>query len=422
MKNTEITAVRARQILDSRGNPTVEAEVELACGCVGVASVPSGASTGMNEAIELRDGVSERYRGKGVLDAVENVNERICRALLGVDSLDQTRVDSIMIALDGMYNKSNLGANAILSVSLANARAVANALGIPLYRYLGGAMSRSLPVPMMNIINGGAHAANNIDIQEFMILPVGAESFAEGVRICSEIYHTLKEILASRDMSTAVGDEGGFAPMLNSDEEAIELILKAIAEAGYSAPSDVCIALDAAASEWHEGGEYHLPKRGTHYSSDELVKHFYSLAGRYPIISIEDALGEEDLGGWRRLTERFSDKGTMLVGDDLFVTDSVRIKDGISRKIANAVLIKPNQIGTLTETADAIAAARRGGYKVILSHRSADTEDTAIADIAVAFGADFIKSGAPCRGERTSKYNRLMKIESELFDSDYSNT
>ena len=422
MKKTEIVAVRARQILDSRGNPTLEAEVELGDGSIGRASVPSGASTGMNEAIELRDTESRSYHGKGVLSAVENVNERICCALVGVDATEQGRVDSIMIALDGMCNKSNLGANAILSVSIANARAAASSLGIPFYRYLGGSMCHSLPVPMMNIVNGGAHASNNIDIQEFMILPVGAESFAEGVRMCSEIYHTLKGILASRDMNTAVGDEGGFAPMLDSDEEAIELILKAIDSSGYSAPNDVCIALDAAASEWWESGEYHLPKRGTHYSSDELVKRFYTLASRYPIASIEDAMGECDLGGWRRLTEKFSDKGTMLVGDDLFVTDSARIKDGICRKIANSVLIKPNQIGTLTETWEAISAARRGGYRVILSHRSADTEDPAIADMAVAFGADFIKSGAPCRAERTSKYNRLMQIESELFDSSYSNT
>lgn len=421
MKNTEIVSVRAREILDSRGNPTLEAEVLLASGDVGVASVPSGASVGMNEACELRDGDSARYHGKGTLAAQENVNESIYKALVGVDSLEQTRVDSIMIALDGMYNKSNLGANAILSVSIANARAAASALGMPLYRYLGGAMRHSLPVPMMNIVNGGAHATNNIDIQEFMILPVGAESFAEGVRMCSEIYHSLKGILASRDMSCAVGDEGGFAPMLNSDEEAIELILKATESCGFSAPRDICIALDAAASEWRDGGDYHLPKRGTHYTSDELMKRFYTLASRYPIISIEDPMGEDDLGGWHRLTEKFADKGTILVGDDLFVTDPERIKDGIKRGIANAVLIKPNQIGTLTETAEAVFAARSGGYKVILSHRSGDTADTAIADMAVAFGADFIKSGAPCRSERTAKYNRLMKIEAEMFDSSYSN-
>ena len=417
---TEIKSITAREVLDSRANPTVEAEVTLMDGTVGTASVPSGASTGSAEAIELRDSEDKRYRGKGVLGAVENIKGPIYKSLVGVDALDQTRIDSIMIALDGMYNKSNLGANAILSVSIAAAKAAAASLGLPLYRYLGGAMMRSMPVPMMNILNGGAHASNNIDIQEFMVLPLGAESFAEGVRICSEIYHTLKGILNFRDAGTGVGDEGGFAPMLDNDEEAIELILKAISDSGYNAPADVCLALDAASSEWKCEGGYHLPKRGTHYTSDELVGYFSSLVSKYPIISLEDGMGEEDTMGWKRLTEKLAPRATMLVGDDYFVTNAERVRRAVKNKIANAVLIKPNQIGTLTETAEAIKAAREGGYKVILSHRSAETEDTALADIAVAFGADFIKTGAPARGERTAKYNRLMKIESELFDPLYS--
>ena len=417
---TEIKSITAREVLDSRSNPTVEAEVTLMDGSVGVASVPSGASTGSAEAIELRDVESRRYHGKGVTSAVENVKDTIYKALVGVDALDQTRIDSIMIALDGMYNKSNLGANAILSVSIASAKAAAASLGLPLYRYLGGMSARTLPVPMMNIINGGAHAANNIDIQEFMILPLGAESFSEGVRICSEIYHTLRSILNFRDAGTGVGDEGGFAPMLDSDEDAIELILKAVCDSGYNAPADICLALDAATSEWRCDGGYHLPKRGTHYTSDELVSYFSALVSKYPIISLEDGMGEDDTMGWKRLTQKLSPRKTMLVGDDYFVTNAERVRRAVKNGIANAVLIKPNQIGTLTETAEAIRAARDGGYKVVLSHRSAETEDTALADIAVAFGADYIKTGAPARGERTAKYNRLMKIESELFDPLYS--
>lgn len=416
---TEIKSITAREILDSRSNPTIEAEIVLEDGTVAAASVPSGASTGEGEALELRDVESKRYGGKGVLGAIENVKGPIYKALVGIDVLDQTRIDSIMIALDGMYNKSNLGANAMLSVSIAAAKAGAAALGIPLYRYLGGASVRGVPVPMMNIINGGAHASNNIDIQEFMILPLGAESLFEGVRMCSEIYHTLKRILNFRDVGTGVGDEGGFAPMLASDEEAIELIMKAVADSGYDAPRDVCLGLDAAASEWACDGGYHLPKRGTHYTSDELVRYFEGLMKKYPIISLEDGMGERDTQGWKRLTERLSGDGRMLVGDDYFVTNAERIRRAVRNKIANAVLIKPNQIGTLTETAEAIRVAREGGYRVIVSHRSAETEDSALADIAVGFGADFIKTGAPARGERTAKYNRLMKIEAELFDARY---
>lgn len=415
----EITKVCAREILDSRGNPTLEAEITLSDGVVASAQVPSGASTGMYEACELRDTKESRYHKKGVVSAVKNVNERIHPALVGMDFSDIDEADSVMIALDGAYNKSNLGANAILSVSIALAKAGAMSLGIPLYRYLGGALVKKMPIPMMNIMNGGAHADNNIDIQEFMIIPSGASSFAEGVRMCSEIYHTLKNILSSKGLSTAVGDEGGFAPMLESDEEAIKAILCAIEKSGYKAGDEVMLGLDAASSEWRVEDGYVMPKRKKKYTSDELIEYFYSLTESYPIISIEDALGENDVYGWKRLTERMSKK-CILVGDDLFVTDSKRIEDGISEKIANAVLIKPNQIGTVTETAEAIHTARSGGYKTVMSHRSGDTEDTFIADFAVAMSCDFIKTGAPARAERTAKYNRLMKIESELFSPIYN--
>lgn len=414
----EITKVCAREILDSRGNPTLEAEITLSDGNVASAQVPSGASTGMYEACELRDAKDSRYHKKGVLSAVKNVNERIHPALVGMDFSDIEEADSVMIALDGAYNKSNLGANAILSVSIALAKAGAMSLGIPLYRYLGGALVKKMPIPMMNIMNGGAHADNNIDIQEFMIIPSGATSFAEGVRMCSEVYHTLKNILSSKGLSTAVGDEGGFAPMLSSDEEAIKAIISAIEKSGYTAGDDIMLGLDAAASEWKVEDGYILPKRKKKYTSDELIEYFNCLTENYPIISIEDALGENDSYGWKRITERMSKK-CILVGDDLFVTDSRRIEDGISGKIANAVLIKPNQIGTVTETAEAIHTARSGGYKTIMSHRSGDTEDTFIADFAVAMSCDFIKTGAPARAERTAKYNRLMKIESEMFSSHY---
>lgn len=415
----EIRKVCAREVLDSRGLPTVEAEVTLSDGSVGCATVPSGASTGKFEACEKRDGDAERYHKKGVLSAVNSVNDIIEPALVGMNAYDIDEADSVMIALDGMYNKSNLGANAILSVSLALARAGAASLGIPLYRYLGGALKRRMPIPMMNVLNGGAHADNNVDIQEFMIIPTGAESFAEGVRMCSEVYHTLKNILKSMSLSTTVGDEGGFAPMLPGDEDALKLLVRAINESGYRAGEDIMLGIDAAASEWWESGSYIMPKRAKRYTSDELVSYFETLASSYPILSIEDGVGEEDLYGWQKLTSRFKGKNMILVGDDLFVTDAKRVKEGIENGIANAVLIKPNQIGTLSETADAVNTASMGGYKTIMSHRSADSEDSFIADLAVALSSDFIKTGAPARAERTSKYNRLMKIESELFSSLY---
>ena len=380
--------------------------------------MPSGASTGMYEAMELRDKDEKRYHKSGVLNAVKNVNERIHPALVGMDVFDIDEADSVMIAFDGTYNKSNLGANAILSVSIAIAKAGALSLGIPLYRYLGGALVKKMPIPMMNILNGGAHATNNIDIQEFMIIPSGAQTFTDGVRMCSEVYHTLKNILSSKGLSTAVGDEGGFAPMLSSDEEAIKVILSAIEKSGYTAGADFMLGLDAAASEWKSESGYVMPKRNIRYTSDELVEYFENLVNKYPILSVEDAIGEDDVYGWKRLTERLSKK-CILVGDDLFVTDPKRVSDGISEKIANAVLIKPNQVGSVTETAESVFVAKSAGYKTIMSHRSGDTEDTFIADFAVGLSTDFIKTGAPSRAERTAKYNRLMKIESELFASSY---
>ena len=415
---TEITKVSAREILDSRGNPTVEAEVILSDGKRGVAAVPSGASTGMHEAAELRDTEDKRYHKKGVLSAVRSVNERIHPALVGMDATDIEEADSVMIALDGTYNKSNLGANAILSVSLALARAAAASVGIPLYRYLGGSLVKKMPVPMMNIMNGGAHADNNVDIQEFMILPIGAESFSDAVRMCAEVYHTLRNVLASHGMSTAVGDEGGFAPTLPNDEEAIRAIISAIEKAGYISGEDFMIGLDVAASEWRTGDTYVMPKRQRSFTSDELVGYLSELVEKYPILSIEDGVGEDDVYGWRRLTEKLSKK-CILIGDDLFVTDSHRIEEGISEKIASGVLIKPNQIGTLTETAEAVFAAKRGGYKTAMSHRSGETSDDFRSDLAVALSSDFIKAGAPARAERCAKYNRLMKIESEMFSPSY---
>lgn len=414
----EIVNVSAREILDSRGNPTLEAEVVLASGIKACAQVPSGASTGKNEACELRDSGSERYHRRGVLEAQKNVIERISPALLGMDVSDIDEADSVMIALDGTYNKSNLGANAILSVSLAVCKAGAESLGVPLYRYLGGALAKRLPVPMMNILNGGAHAGNNIDIQEFMIIPTGAESFADAVRSSSEVYHTLKNILSSKGLSTAVGDEGGFAPMLASDEEAIKVIISAIEKSGYTPGEDFMLGLDAAASEWRCEGGYFMPKRQRAFTADELIGYFDELSEKYPILSLEDAVGEDDFDGWQRLTEKLSSR-LILVGDDLFVTDARRVREGVDKRIANAVLIKPNQIGTVTETADCVIAARRGSYKTVMSHRSGDTEDTFIADLATALSCDFIKTGAPARAERTSKYNRLMKIESEIFSPIY---
>ena len=414
----EIVSVSAREILDSRGNPTLEAEVVLASGISASAQVPSGASTGIHEACELRDGDSARYHKRGVLGAVQKVNEGISPALVGMDVCDIDEADSVMIALDGSYNKSSLGANSILSVSAAIAKAGAASLGIPLYRYLGGALVKKMPVPMMNILNGGAHAGNNIDIQEFMIIPTGAESFADAVRSSSEVYHTLKNILASKGLSTSVGDEGGFAPMLDSDEDAIKVILSAIEKSGYTPGVDFMLGLDAAASEWKCEGGYFMPKRARSYTTDELIGYFEDLSEKYPILSIEDAVGEEDFDGWRRLTERLSSR-IILVGDDLFVTDAARVRDGAERKIANAVLIKPNQIGTVSETAETVFTAKAVGYKTVMSHRSGDTEDTFIADLSVALGCDFIKTGAPARAERTAKYNRIMKIESEIFSPIY---
>ncbi len=405
----------AREILDSRGNPTVEATVILDDGSVGTASVPSGASCGKFEAHEKRDADPDYYHGKSVLKAVYNVCKVISPALIGMSPTEQSEIDRILCELDGTENKSNLGANAILAVSLANARAAANHFGLPLYRYLGGANARRIPVPMMNILNGGAHAANNIAIQEFMIVPVGASSFSEGLRMGSEIYHTLGNILKEKKLTATVGDEGGFAPNLDSDEEAIELIMHAIKKAGFS--TDVVrIALDVAASEWYHDGVYDVVKRQKTYTPSELLDYFSSLTEKYPIFSMEDPLDEEDFESWQTLTEKCG-KQTMLVGDDLFVTNSARLEKGIKCGAANAILIKPNQIGTLTETLNVIRLAKENGYRFILSHRSGDTEDTTLADIAVAVNAPFIKSGAPCRSERVAKYNRLLRIDSSLGSS-----
>ena len=418
--NSEIKKITAREILDSRGTPTVEATVTLESGATGVASVPSGASVGTHEAHELRDR-EKRMHGKGVLGAVDSVNSKISPSLIGVSALEQLRADSIMITLDGTGNKSNLGANAILSVSLAIARAAAAHLGVPLYRYLGGAVKNTLPIPMMNVLNGGAHADNNLDIQEFMIVPHGAESVTEAVRMGAEIYFYLKKLLADSGFSTAVGDEGGFAPNLNSEREAIELILEAIKRAGLKAGGDVSLALDVAASEWHSTEKkcYVMPKSQKNLSREELAEMLASLKAEYPILSIEDGMGEDDVEGWRMLTERMC-SDTMLVGDDLFVTNKKRLIIGKSQKIANAILIKPNQIGTLSEVIETVEYAKANGYKTIMSHRSGETADTFIADLSVALGTEFIKTGAPCRSERTEKYNRLMKIESELFAPSYA--
>ena len=411
----KIKEIRAREIIDSRANPTVEAEVILDDGSVGVAAVPSGASTGRFEAHELRDSDSARYQKKGVLGAVRNVCEVIAPALVGREAHESDKSDSIMIALDGMHNKSILGANAILSVSLAMRRAAAASVGLPLYEYLSGSADLKMPIPMLNILNGGAHAANNLDIQEFMIVPKGADSFREAVRVSCEVYHTLRRILLSRFLSVGVGDEGGFAPSLPSDEAAIEVILEAIGEAGYRAGEDVSLALDVASSEWWSDGSYFLPKRGVRMTSDELCEYISALVLKYPVISVEDGMGEEDKYGWKRLTERLGER-TMLVGDDLFVTDPERIERMGREGLANAVLIKPNQIGSVSETKEAIRVANSLGYSTVMSHRSGETEDTVIADLSVAFGTPYVKMGAPARGERTAKYNRLMKIEEEIKD------
>ncbi|MBE0067495.1 phosphopyruvate hydratase [Thermoanaerobacterium thermosaccharolyticum] len=409
-----IVDVYAREILDSRGNPTVEVEVELDSGAVGRAAVPSGASTGQFEAVELRDGDNSRYLGKGVLKAVENVNEKIAPEIIGMDAIDQVAIDKAMIDLDGTPNKSNLGANAILGVSLAVAKAAAEEVGLPLYQYLGGVNAKILPVPMMNILNGGKHADNNVDIQEFMIMPVGAQSFHEALRTCAEVFHNLRAVLKSKGLSTTVGDEGGFAPNLTSNEEAIQVILEAIQKAGYVPGEDVAIALDPASSEMYkEDGKYHFDGEGVVRTSEEMVDYWEQLVNKYPIVSIEDGLAEEDWDGWKLLTERLG-KRIQLVGDDLFVTNTERLSKGIKMGVANSILIKLNQIGTLTETLDAIEMAKKAGYTAVVSHRSGETEDSTIADLVVAVNAGQIKTGAPSRTDRVVKYNQLMRIEEGL--------
>lgn len=410
----EIIDVFAREILDSRGNPTVEAEVMTDDGYIGTAAVPSGASTGIYEAVELRDG-GKRYLGKGVENAVKNVNDKISEALVGVNVLNQRQIDKIMCDLDGTKNKENLGANAILAVSLACAKAAAKSCGLPLYKYIGGCNAHTLPVPMMNILNGGAHADNNIDIQEFMIMPVGAKNFKEGLRMCAEVFHNLKALLKSDGYATSVGDEGGFAPSFSKDEEALSYIVEAVKKSGYRSGEDFMIAIDAASSEWTSGesGEYVLPKANKKLSRDEIVDYWENLCSQYPIISIEDGVAEDDWEGWQLLTKRLGGK-VQLVGDDLFVTNTERLKRGIDLNVANSILIKVNQIGTLTETIEAVKMANRAGYTAIISHRSGETEDTTIADIAVALNAGQIKTGAPSRTDRVAKYNRLLRIQDEL--------
>ena len=416
MAYLEIVNVKGREILDSRGNPTVEAEVTLADGTIGRGMEPSGASTGEFEALELRDGDKSRYLGKGVTKAVEHINTTIDKVLCGMDASDIYAVDAAMIAADGTKDKSNLGANTILAVSIACARAAAISLDIPLYRFLGGISGNRLPVPMMNILNGGAHATNTVDTQEFMIMPVGAPSFKEALRWCAEVFHALASILKARGLATSVGDEGGFAPNLTSDEETIETILEAVKKAGYEPGRDFMIAMDAASSEWKSEkgkGFYKLPKAGTEYTSDELIAHWKSLVEKYPIISIEDALDEEDWEGWQKLTCELGGK-VQLVGDDLFVTNTERLAKGIKLGCGNAILIKLNQIGSVSETLEAIKMAHKAGYAAISSHRSGETEDTTIADLAVALNTCQIKTGAPSRTERVAKYNQLLRIEEEL--------
>ncbi|MHB9003974.1 MAG: phosphopyruvate hydratase [Coriobacteriia bacterium] len=411
-----IIDVYAREILDSRGNPTVEVEVALDDGSFGRAAVPSGASTGAFEAVELRDVESARYLGKGVRTAVDNVNETIASEILGMDATDQRAIDSALIALDGTPNKAALGANAALGVSLAVARAAAESTELALYSYIGGANAHELPVPMMNILNGGAHADNNVDLQEFMIMPVGASTFAEGLRWCAEIYHTLKKVLHDRKLGGGVGDEGGFAPNLGSNEEALQLISQAVEAAGYSLGEQVRFALDPAATEFFKDGKYVLAGEGRELSSAEMVDFWADLVERYPIISIEDGMAEEDWDGWKLLTERLGDK-IQIVGDDLFVTNVERLARGIEMGVANSILIKLNQIGTLTETLECIEMAKRAGYTCVISHRSGETEDAVIADLAVAVNAGQIKTGAPARSDRVAKYNQLLRIEEELCDS-----
>ena len=414
MKNfVEIVDVVARQIIDSRCFPTVEVEIYLEDGTMGRAAVPSGASTGIYEAVELRDGNKDYYMGKGVLKAVENVNDTIAEELIGCNVFDQTYIDKMLIELDGSNNKGKLGANAILGVSLAVAQAAANYLGLPLYQYVGGVNAKVLPVPMMNIINGGSHADNSVDLQEFMVMPVGFDNFDKAVQACAEVYHALKKTLNEKGYSTGVGDEGGFAPNLKSNAEAIEVILEAIKKAGYEPGKDIFIAIDAASSEYYKDGKYVLEHEGKTLTAAEMVDFFEDWVNKYPIISIEDGMAEEDWEGWKLLTDRLG-KRVQLVGDDLFVTNTQRLEDGIYRGVANSILIKLNQIGTLTETLNAIEMANRAGYTAVISHRSGETEDTTIADLVVAVNAGQIKTGAPARSERVAKYNQLIRISEEL--------
>ena len=408
-----ITEVYAREILDSRGNPTIEVEVCLEDGSVGRAAVPSGASTGAHEAVELRDDDKNRYLGKGVTKAVDNVNDVIAEALIGLEATRQVEIDEMLIRLDGTPNKGKLGANAILGVSMAVAKAAAASVGLPLYLYLGGVYAQELPVPMMNILNGGQHADNNVDIQEFMIMPVGAASFSEALRMNAEIYHGLKALLNAKGLGTGLGDEGGFAPNLKSNEEAIEVILEAVKKAGYKPGEDIMIALDVAASEFYKDGKYQMEGEGLVKTSNQMVDYLAALCEKYPIVSIEDGLAEDDWKGWKALTKKLGTK-VQLVGDDLFVTNEERLLEGIKNDTANAILIKVNQIGTLTETFNAIETAKRAGYTCIISHRSGETEDTTLADIAVAVNAGQIKTGAPARTDRVAKYNQLLRIEEDL--------
>jgi len=417
-----ISELHAREIMDSRGNPTVEVDAMLEDGSLGRASVPSGASTGEYEAVELRDKDKKRYLGKGVTRAVENVNEEIAPSLTGIDAREQTLIDQLMIELDDTPNKKKLGANAILGVSLAVAKAAANSMGMPLYAYLGGVSAHQLPVPMMNIVNGGKHADSGVDLQEFMIMPVGADTFSEALRQCAEVYHQLRTVLHDRGLSTSVGDEGGFAPNVSGSDEALQVIVEAIEKAGYAPEDDFMIALDPAASEfWNKDQrKYALEREGGEYSSEQMVEFYARLCGKYPIISIEDGLDQDDWDGWRILTETLGGK-VQLVGDDLFVTNTERLKRGIDQRVANSILIKVNQIGTLTETFAAIEMAKRAGYTAVISHRSGETEDATIADIAVATSAGQIKTGAPCRTDRVAKYNQLLRIEEGLGDiAEYS--
>ena len=415
----KIENIKAMEILDSRGNPTVQVEVVTEGGFTGVAMVPSGASTGSFEAVELRDDNKERYLGKGVLQAVQNVNKKIAREIEGMNVYEQVKIDKKLIEIDGTDNKARLGANAILGVSIAVARAAANSLGMSLYNYIGGINAKELPIPMMNIVNGGKHADSNLNIQEFMIMPVGARNFKEGLRMGVEVYHNLKKVLKANGLSTAVGDEGGFAPKVENEEEAIDIILEAIERAGYIAGKDVCLAIDVAATEMYEEAQkiekegYYFWKTNEFKTREEMVEYIVDLTEKYPIISVEDGLAEEDWEGWKMLTNRIGEN-IQLVGDDLFVTNTRRLQKGIDNKIANSILIKLNQIGTLTETLDAIELAKKNGYKAVISHRSGETEDTTIADLAVATNSGQIKTGAPCRTDRASKYNRLLNIEAEI--------